>query len=238
VEPPLALADSAHVGVGVENRGRLILYDKVKIIASAVVQAYSQSGTGRLEIKRGGTADGMFDSLTVTGQANVDGSLAVALYDGFEPALGDAFQIMTADSLSGAFDPAGILSPALDRGLGWDIVYDYAADFVRLDVIAASTTQGDFDGNGVVDGGDLAAWRSSFGVGADADGDGDSDGADFLAWQQQLGGSSTTPAAGAVPEPSSVVLSLISFSSSAILFFHPYSAPKACRSRGGRCPLN
>lgn len=62
----------------------------------------------------------------------------------------------------------------------------------------------DFNGDGNVDSEDLDDWKSSFpGVGADADGDGDSDGDDFLVWQRNVQG---TPEAGAVPEPSIVVL--------------------------------
>jgi hypothetical protein len=64
-----------------------------------------------------------------------------------------------------------------------DIGFD---EFTRL--------AGDFDGNGVVDGGDLGAWRGGFGMTAgataqngDADSDGDVDGGDFLAWQRRLG---------------------------------------------------
>jgi hypothetical protein len=50
----------------------------------------------------------------------------------------------------------------------------------------------DFDGSGLIDGGDLAQWRGDFGANpdSDADGDGDSDGFDFLAWQRQLGSTS------------------------------------------------
>jgi hypothetical protein len=54
----------------------------------------------------------------------------------------------------------------------------------------------DFNNSGgAVNGADLAAWKSAYGVNAngDADGDGDSDGADFLAWQRQVGQS---PGAG------------------------------------------
>lgn len=51
------------------------------------------------------------------------------------------------------------------------------------------TAVANFDGNSVIDGGDLNQWRGDFGANADsdADSDGDSDGFDFLAWQRQLG---------------------------------------------------
>jgi hypothetical protein len=70
---------------------------------------------------------------------------------------------------------------------------------------------GDFDEDGDVDDGDLAAWRLGSGMAAgaqhwhgDADGDGDVDGADFLTWQRQLG--SQQPTAQPLPEPATGVL--------------------------------
>ncbi len=69
----------------------------------------------------------------------------------------------------------------------------------------------DFDGNGLVDAGDLAHWQSNFGAtGSDADGDNDTDGNDFLLWQQQLG--ATQPLASqthAIPEPATATLALL-----------------------------
>jgi hypothetical protein len=68
----------------------------------------------------------------------------------------------------------------------------------------------DFDGDGDVDGDDLAVWRGDFAdtgaVMADADNDGDADGADFLAWQRELGGGSLAAAASGVPEPPAFAL--------------------------------
>jgi hypothetical protein len=66
----------------------------------------------------------------------------------------------------------------------------------------------DFNHDNQVNGADLTIWRSSFGVNAngDANGDGDSDGGDFLVWQRQLGMTSGTAAAAAVPEPCMLML--------------------------------
>jgi hypothetical protein len=63
----------------------------------------------------------------------------------------------------------------------------------------APPAQGDFNGDGQINGGDLALWKSSFRMNteANADGDGDTDGADFLIWQRKVG----TSASAAVPEP-------------------------------------
>ena len=79
----------------------------------------------------------------------------------------------------------------------------------------------DFNGDGIVDGLDLAIWLMNVGItqgasGAqgDADGDGDVDVDDFLIWQRRQGmpfGSGTVVGggqnlAGAVPEPTSFLL--------------------------------
>lgn len=70
---------------------------------------------------------------------------------------------------------------------------------------------GDFNGDGKVDQGDLAAWQASFGVndGADADYDGDTDGADYMLWQQHYGAGvvAAAPRGGSsVPEPNALAL--------------------------------
>jgi hypothetical protein len=72
---------------------------------------------------------------------------------------------------------------------------------------------GDFNGDTVVDGLDLAEWRTDFGptAGSDADGDLDSDGADFLIWQRQLGASASVSSSSAVPEPAAAGLACIGF---------------------------
>lgn len=79
---------------------------------------------------------------------------------------------------------------------------------------ADETILGDFNGDSMVDGADLAQWKGDFGVNddSDADGDGDSDGADFLAWQRNFGtGVPAEAATAAIPEPSALILSAMSF---------------------------
>ncbi len=76
----------------------------------------------------------------------------------------------------------------------------------------ANPVEADFDEDGDVDAGDLAAWQQGYGTttGAehylgDANGDGDVDGRDFLVWQRQYTGSGALAAISvAVPETATV----------------------------------
>jgi len=79
---------------------------------------------------------------------------------------------------------------------------------------------GDFNGDGTVDGADLATWSEGFGTpssattgAGDGDRDGDVDGADFLVWQRNVGAATLATPAGAtaasVPEPVGAVLMLL-----------------------------
>ena len=98
--------------------------------------------TGQLLLDLGGSAPGSFDTVAVTGDALVANSLTVSLVDGYVPQFGDAFQVLTAASISGAF--FSVTLPALDAGLIWHFNQD--ADSIDLLV----TTIGDLDGDGVV----------------------------------------------------------------------------------------
>jgi uncharacterized lipoprotein YddW (UPF0748 family) len=85
--------------------------------------------------------------------------------------------------------------------------------------LAAAPLPGDFNGDGSVDGADLAIWKDHFGTASgatsaqgDANGDGAVDGADFLAWQRHQGASSVaagTAAAASIPEPTAAALALL-----------------------------
>jgi hypothetical protein len=71
----------------------------------------------------------------------------------------------------------------------------------------------DFNGDGQINSGDLAVWRTALGATgaaayrADLDGDGDTDGHDFLVWQQVVNANvHTVSAAGSVPEPHTLAI--------------------------------
>jgi hypothetical protein len=144
----------------------------------------------------------------VGGLAALAGSLEVNLASGFEPQLGDSFQVLAAAAGRTGFFASEVL-PTLNPGLAWDV--DYATNSLTLNVVPGGSLTADFDLDNDVDSADLTEWRTGFGaaVGAgrgdgDADGDGDVDGFDFLDWQRQFGDSTPGSSVGAaVPEPGS-----------------------------------
>ena len=79
--------------------------------------------------------------------------------------------------------------------------------------VTAPVTDADFDNNGIVDGKDFLVWQRGFGINSgatnaqgDADQNGKVDSADLAVWKGHYGLASAAPAAGAIPEPGSLVL--------------------------------
>lgn len=96
-------------------------------------------------------------------------------------------------------------------------------------------TQGDFDGDGDVDGADFVVWQTNFptttgaasGQG-DADGDSDVDGADFAIWQASFPSGASSPGTSPVPEPPAVLL--MSLAGAMLLGIRPSSRLRQCFS--------
>jgi mannan endo-1,4-beta-mannosidase len=78
-------------------------------------------------------------------------------------------------------------------------------------ILAPST--GDFDGDGVVDGGDLLAWQQQRGQTGDHDADGNGDGVvdaeDLALWRAQYGQRAAAAPGAAVPEPATAAFALL-----------------------------
>jgi hypothetical protein len=188
----------------VTNNGQLFVMPGSNLL---LLENLSFAATSSLTLQLGGTdLASETPAVEVGGAATLSGSLAVQLAGGFEPELGDSFQVLSAaGGRSGLF--AASTLPALNPGLAWDLVYSPTS----LTLVVGPGASADFDFDNDVDSADFAEWRVGFGASSgasqgdgDADGDGDVDGADFLAWQQQFGANVNSAAAGAaVPEPAS-----------------------------------
>ena len=135
------------VAVG-ELRGHGTIDGKLTLTGSGLLapdDAEASDVTGRFDVKAGlellggsfavdlgGTSPGDYDLLDVDGAATLGGTLKVALLDGFKPMLGDAFDIIFADSIAGAF--GNILLPTLSDGLKFTTLN--GGTFFRLQVAA------------------------------------------------------------------------------------------------------
>ncbi len=189
---------------GLENQGGLIAP-----IGELTVGADFQMQSGVLHLELAGALPGQFKRVAVEGALAAGGTLDVDFIYGFTPAAGDAFDLFDFASSSGSFT---LDLPALPNGLHWN-----TGSLLTTGVLSVSSSAplnpADFDGNGVVDAVDLAAWSTNFGMPTsatreqgDANGDGAVDGADFLVWQQNLGAGA--PQSAAVPEPDAAFLAI------------------------------
>jgi T5SS/PEP-CTERM-associated repeat protein len=171
-----------------------------------------------LDVEIAGLVPGaQYDRVTVAGDASLAGALNVSLLNGFKPAVGKSFAILSAGGdINGEF--TDIELPQLSGGLQWGVAYSPQA--VSLNV---GGVLGDYNLNGTVDAADYAVWRSllnSNALVADGSGNGIVDQADYDIWRANFGRTGVVPAASsaiapAVPEPASGIL----FASVAALLF-------------------
>jgi T5SS/PEP-CTERM-associated repeat protein len=149
-------------------------------------------GSSNLAIELG--ADDAFETvapLQAGGLIIVEGDLTVTLANGFEPQLGDVFPLLYAgDHRSGIFSNENL--PALSAGLKWEL--DYTSNSASLTVVEGS--DGDFDGDGDVDGRDFLLWQR----GSSPD---PRSGGDLADWQANYGVGPLTSSSTTVPEPGS-----------------------------------
>jgi hypothetical protein len=203
---------SAELSVALINRGALEIDQAVPAAHTAAqIQGvdFEQTAEGVWQVDIGGVSITSFDRLSLTGAAVLDGQLELVLFDGYVPALGQLFNILSAaGGVTGAFDEL-LQPPGMPADLAFDV--SYSATIVQLEVVSIPTFSADFDNDGDVDADDLTQWQGDYGLhgDGDADGDGDSDGTDLLAWQQQLGSGLAISPGTAIPEPASRALMAI-----------------------------
>lgn len=157
-----------------------------------------------LQIELGGNTPGtQYDKLTIAGDATLGGTLDVSLINGFVPAIGSTFQILSAaGGVSGTF--ANSTLPALP-GRSWRL--NYLPTAVSLAVVLA----GDYNNDGKVDAADYSRWRDTLGqtgaaLAADGNGNGLIDAGDYNVWKSNFGQTAGAASAAPVPEPHTLML--------------------------------
>jgi hypothetical protein len=141
--------------------------------------------------------------------------------NGYVPGVGAAFEVLSADSLSGTTF-AGTSLPPLASTLKWELIYE--PDAVIAHVVAFLT--GDFNADGAVDAADYVVWRNSLGNAvpyagdaADANRNGIIDLNDYGLWRFHFGekiGAGSGAILAAVPEPAAI--GLFVFVAASVLF--------------------
>ena len=135
---------------------------------------------GELQIEIASADANDFDTVSVVGDATLDGALTVTSIEGYVPQFGDTFDILTADTASGAFSSTTL--PDLPPPLIWHVILDDSS------VTLLVSKLGDMDGDGSVDVTDFLELLARWGpcpvppepCPADLDGDGTVGISDFL----------------------------------------------------------
>jgi YVTN family beta-propeller protein len=115
---------------------------------------YTQSAAGSYEVAIGGTTAGsQYSLLSISNAATLSGALNIRLVNGFTPALGNSFTILTASQgVSGTF--ATINSPSLPQGLNWSVAYNSTTVVLSVaqgsPATSALTISGGGSGSGTV----------------------------------------------------------------------------------------
>lgn len=201
----LVVENLGAVGVLLDNRGAL-RPGNFNGIGRIDLIDYQQSNEGELFVELQGTALNAFDRLVASGDAVIDGYLNLDIDGAFVPALGNTFNILTANTVTGSFDYKDI--SGMPAGLTFAV--KYLTNAVQVQVVNKPFFSADFDDDGDVDPTDLAIWQNAFHLNqlGDANGDNITDIADFTLWRDQFG-SGPVPFASPVPEPGTIGLGLL-----------------------------
>ena len=143
--------------------------------------------SGALQIELASLAS--FDKLIVDGTANLGGSLAVSTLGGFTPVNGNSWQIIAAGGIAGLFSSITPGYTVQQQGNNLMLFF------------GSPTLAGDYNGDGLVNGGDYVAWRRAMSAGGtllnETASIGTVDQADYDAWRANFGANGT-PGSGAL----------------------------------------
>jgi hypothetical protein len=191
----LRLVDDAIVGVRIENQADLEIGGmNTGNIGQVTVGALEQTSAGELIIHLGGIASGAFDLLKVDDIAQLDGALRLAPTGGYVPMLGQGFQFLQANSVTGTF--ASVIQPTgMPAGLMFAV--QYGAKDVSLKVVVDAGLTGDYNHDGAVNAANYVVWRKN---------DGSQQG--YNTWRTNFGrtAGAASSLTSSVPEPTGAIL--------------------------------
>jgi hypothetical protein len=100
----------------------------------SITGSFAQSSTGTLNISVGGTAAGKFGELSVSNGAALGGTLSIKLVNGFVPAVGNSFTILTGTAVTGKF--ATVKGTSINASEHFQV--NYNATSVTLTVVSGA----------------------------------------------------------------------------------------------------
>jgi hypothetical protein len=143
----LFLHSDANVGVDVVNEGDLHAGTSGNAGTAEINGVLTQTASGRLMVNLAGPAAMQRDMFQVWNDAFIGGTLHVMLGNGYVPAVGDQFEVLAANTVTGTFS-------AVTGAPGFSV--SYTPDSVLLTYSGASV-YGDVTGDGLVNVDDLIA---------------------------------------------------------------------------------
>jgi hypothetical protein len=168
---------------------------------------YQSTDTSQVFAELRGTGLNQFDRLVITGDAIIDGYLSIDIDEVspgvlFVPTLGQTFNIITANTITGTFDYKDV--SGMPAGLTFAV--KYLGNAVQLQVVPMPIFTADFDDDGDVDLTDLAIWRGAYNLNqlGDANGDNITDASDWTIWREQFGSAPSPLGPIVAPEPASL----------------------------------
>ena len=132
-----SLSGSGVINTRVTNAGQVIPGGTGSAGALTINGSYTQTAAGALDVELGGaTVSAEYDQLVVAGGVSLAGALNVTTINGFQPALGDLFQILRFGSSSGNF--ATYNAPNLGAGRFLDPAINSMSVTLNTDLVAIS----------------------------------------------------------------------------------------------------
>lgn len=110
------------------NNGNFLPGDNIGTFS--VAGNYPEESTSVLKIDIGGYSSGECDRLNVSGNATLNGMLNVRLVNGFTPAVGDSFLVLTYGSRTGVF--SSVVDSSIASGAVWDTIYTSSSLYIKL----------------------------------------------------------------------------------------------------------
>ena len=203
------------IGIGTNNDA----WSADNISVTSATSTAAVATVDSLDLQSGSTlafdvvSTSAFDRLVIEGAFNADGTIQLNEDVAFVGANGDSYDILDFDAELVTGTPTFDL-PSLDSGLFWDTQNVLLSGVLSIDVA------GDYNGDGVVDAADYTVWRDNDGMSVVLPGDttpGTVDASDYTVWVSNFGNSFASVAAtSAVPEPSSLLLLLLTIGMCAV----------------------